>query len=403
MSATVPLRLAGITHASELRAAIESAVVNCLAQAYRHPPALVLAGSLARDEATFLDTGSRWRLLGDAEFLLFCARRRELPAPARLDEISRRAMAWLQARGVDAKIEISACTLRYLRRMPPHQFGFELRRHGRVLLGPPRLLQSIPRFSNRQVPPDDAFRLLCNRLLEWLEHAPVLSSSTPAEPPASYARLKLLLDMATSYLVFLGQYASTYQRRADRLLALDAAAARQAPWDLQRFARLVQAATVWKLSLHRPEEGMPAELPSGRELLHAAHALWRWEAARLLRLAPQTGDAEIMQAWARRQPRSQRCRGWLWTARSGFRSRLRPLPWRHWLRLSWCGSPRACVYRAGLALLFEPPPLSPRRLLELAKLLPLSGAARNRQEISPPELAREVSWNYRLLLAPTRH
>ena len=402
MSFSLPSRLAGITHASDLRAEIEHAVLEILAQAKIHPPALVLTGSLARDEATFLSLGPRWRLLGDAEFMMFSARRRELPSPERLRELARRVTARLAGRGMDAKIEISAATVRYLNRMPPCQFGFELRRHGRVLLGQPRLLQCIPRFSRRQLPADDAYRLLCNRLVELLAYPGLIAGQRAAHPRAAYALLKLQLDMATSYLIFLGEYASTYQRRAERLLHLSTSPGVDAPWDLRDFARRVESATVWKLSLHHLEQ--PAgPMISATELIAAAHRLWRWEACRLLGSSTSAGDGDLLRAWARRNAVPRAWRGWLWVMRSH-----RPVParwhlWLRWLRLSHLGSPRACVYAAALPLLFSSVSLPLDQLETLARWLPQLTDFPGAAAPAPHRLAKEVLWNYHRFLAPTRH
>lgn len=388
-----------LLHASDLRAAIEAAVTAAAAATLGRPPALVLAGSLARDEATFVETATGWRLLGDAEFMLFVPRRRELPLPARLQLCAQLAMARLREQGILAPIEVSACTQRYLTRMAPHQFGYELRRHGRVLVGNPRLLQAIPRFAPWQLPHEDAFRLLCNRLTEMLAFSPAELSGRAGD----YARLKLVLDMATSFLIFHGQYASTYQRRADRLLRLCSSASRpEAPWDLDLFARQVEAATVWKLSLHGISEA-PSPALSASELLMNAEKLWRWEAARLLQLPPQTSVEELLEAWSRRQPRLDCWRGWLWVARSAASPALRLHLWWRWGRLARRGSPRACVYQAALSCLFPPRPLPPGFLNRLAGLLPQPRYAVDPPALSPRRLARDVYWNYRRFLATTRY
>src|SRR5690349_17530925 len=75
--------------------------------------AVVLTGSVARDEGTFVTTGTGSTLLGDAEFFAVFEDGRALPASADLRLVEGRIAQRLQGHGVTARVSVSAVHARY--------------------------------------------------------------------------------------------------------------------------------------------------------------------------------------------------------------------------------------------------------------------------------------------------
>src|SRR4029434_4801626 len=182
---------------------------------------VVVTGSLARDEVTFVEMSTGRRLLGDAEFLLICSDTCALPAEADTIELSRRIEARLLAEHhLTSRIELSAGKAAYLTHLEPHIFALELRECGRVIWGDPTVLSLIPSFDAAAIPLEDAWRLLANRIVEYLAVSAEVVARQPASLNTRYRTVKLYLDMATSLLLFSGRYGTTYRSRSEKLREL---------------------------------------------------------------------------------------------------------------------------------------------------------------------------------------
>lgn len=366
--------------------------------------AVVLTGSLARDEATWRTEGATSRALGDAEFLLVFADGARLPDVRDVQNLARKIEAHLAGLGIVCSITLSPAHATYLRRLRPAIFAYELRTSGQLVWGDPTVLSRIPAFSASDIPLEDAWRLLCNRLVEQIEVAPQMSEpSTGPSEAALYRMVKLNLDMATSFLVFVGGYQPTYRDRAQRLRDLAERNDRtdRYPFRLEPFARIVSACTEWKLE---GGDGSVPEEVSWDGVIERARRLLRWELAQLSGASPELPDHALLRAWLRRQPATERARGWLHVLRKcGWHRSWRC--WPRWARLTRRASPRYLVYSAACRLLFE----LPRGEAEggdweglwedLPVIRPWAGRWRER---SWQDAVTEIAWNYREFLVGTR-
>lgn len=371
--------------------------------------ALVLTGSLARDEGTFVKDDSGCQLLGDAEFLLLLEGRAALPTRGALGALARQAEDSVQRCGLGAKISLTAGRLDYLRKLPPSIFAYELRHCGQTLVGPRETLSLIPDFPRGDIPREDAWRLLANRLVELLEGVDEILEAQPVLSPAlHYRTVKLYLDMATSLLVFVGGYAPTYAERAATLRTL-LASPRPArlPFDFARFAADVIRCTDWKLGA--AEAGDDVSRAFWARAVDYAHALWRWELAHLVECHDPVSNETLMDLRRRGQPFGERLRGWAHVVRQGG-WRDGPSQWPRWARGALRTSPRYAVYAAAAALIFDlRSPHAPavnrgaegRRWCVVGETLPfarhLSGRGTLRRSV-----AADVLLNYHRLLTNTR-
>jgi hypothetical protein len=180
-----------------------------------HYPAalgLVATGSAARGEATVLASvgGDNW--LSDIEMLVVVADACKLPA----ERLALDAVAWsihdaLREEGVTVEVELTPVHASYFSRMRPHIFAHELRAHGLQLFGETDYLGLLPKSLPWDIPDEDAWRLLSNRMVEWL----ALQLAGPEEPLETqfYSLTKQYLDLVTALSLFSGDYAASYEAR----------------------------------------------------------------------------------------------------------------------------------------------------------------------------------------------
>jgi hypothetical protein len=381
--------------------------------------ALILTGSLARNEATFVEKGKEWSLLGDAEFLLAFSDQSSLPSIGNLELLRQKIEHSLSLRGICAPLVLDAVRTRYFRKLKPHIYAYELRKGGQVIWGEPEILSVIRDFSASEIPLEDAWRLLANRMIEYLEMVQQLAGNKRSFSGSMlYRAMKLYLDLATSFLLFTGDYAPTYAQRAENLkiLANTSSSARAFPFDLRAFSDRVTACTRWKLC-PTDSEGMRAALlasgdrsPFWEEAVAYAKSLWRWEVVRLSRASPEASGAELRERWMHLQPLHCRLRGWAYILRrQGLLKSWRH--WSRWTRQAWRASPRYSIYAAASELFFRLHDLlgsNGGRLAEtdcqrLRDWLPV--CLEQEQTARSPDwshLAAEIAWNYHRFVVGTR-
>ncbi len=397
----------------------EEVAAHCSRQWGDQLRAVVLTGSLARNEATFGTEEGHASLLGDAEFLLLFRKGASLPAAPATDALRRAIEGALLDRGLRCVVELSPLRPDFLRRLQPHIFAYELRECGQVVLGDPKILSLIRPFSARDISLEDAWQLLCNRMIEMLEVVSALAGR-PASLPSEvfYRTVKLYLDMATSLLVFAGAYQPTYRRRAGALqqLAQTAGAGQRFPFDLGDFSRNVAACTEWKLSGETPAMQHAVTGDNGRgfklweDAILYAHLLWRWELERMTGMRAQASDRELLKKWTALQPAASRLRGWLYVVRRQEWQRSWR-DWPRWMLHAWQTSPRYSVYAAAGALFFRLPSLiqpEDRRppitadWEALRSMLPVNTEGASSKACSWTELAADIVANYQQFLVGTR-
>ena len=351
---------------------------------------VILTGSLARNEGSFVRGGAGWLALSDADLLFVFSDSGPLPADEEMSAVSQSARDALARQDIECGLSVAAVRPEYLRRLTPTLFAHELRLHGRVVWGNSDILMLIPGFSVRDVPLDDAWRLLANRIVELLEVCCQLTEGPSTLPlEVHYRTHKLYRDIATSFLLFEGIYEPTYSARAASLRKV---ISRGACPDLL-LARLAEHVCA-PLEL----SGTAATIKYWREAIEHARLLWDWELARLA-----GGGSE---GWMTRQPWLDRARGWCHAAREcGPLESARQC--FHWGRLAGRGSPRYCVYTVASQLLFQAPVRlglatendAAPELTPLANLLPIATHAV--RDVTWRGLAADVAMNYRRFVENT--
>lgn len=310
--------------------------------------AVILTGSLARNEATWRQAESGMEFLSDAEFIVIFKENQELPSPELVTLICSAAEEELRNQGVLCKVSFSAAYESYLLELGETVFGYELLNCGEVLDGDPDILRSKTRDTGVQISEEDGWRLLANRTLELLEIVPeLLTAEVRLSEAAQYRLTKLYCDMATSILVFKHQFVSGYRNRADALRSLhEGGLLLDLPFDVEKFVRIVGRCTKYKI--HQLWEGPSPFLmrDSVQEAVAVLRSLWSWELAQMNGVARSSPET-LLRLHMRNQDLRTRLRGWAFAVRRrGALNSLRYC-WR-WLCLMVIASPRYCVYAATL-------------------------------------------------------
>ena len=359
--------------------------------------AIVLTGSMSRREATWKRDGTIWRVLGDATFLVVF----DGPVRLRATELEREIERSLLTRGISCKVVVVGSTAAHLRKMKPHIYAYELRERGIVLWGDKETLRLIPQFTAAEIPKEDGWWFLCNRMIEQLESSAEASRLHANGTAVLYRIAKLYLAMAACYLLAIGQYAPSYRERAARLHELAACGdPPPAPIPLPRFSRFVSHCTA--LKLQGEMVGAPADFPQWRDAVSDAEALWRWTLARILVVSPSLCRRDLLAAMAARQSLFARAKGWVraaYVSPTAFKRQ-----WLRWARLAYSTSPRYLVYGAASELFFaapEPDAITVNDLAEIVTRLPLPGQEADRP-LSWYSVAKLVAHNFHLLLESTR-
>jgi len=390
----------------------EQASRVCEQQFGRGLCALILTGSFARGEGSFIRTNETWQALSDAEFIVVLSDSARLPSATEQREIENSIVHALQAQGINCSLSFGFVYANFLRRLQPSIFAFELRACGQVLSGDASVLSLAPQFGPSEILLEDAWRLLCNRLVECLvvlDHLENQGEAVSAQD--AYRIVKLYLDMCTSLLVFCGAYQPGYALRADVLSKRAQSEPADAPFPLWDFSKRVSAATGFKVSGKSREnlgiasrEGIAAVTA---EAIGYARQLWRWELKKLTTSNDDPDDHQLLKRWMGQQGMAQRLRGWAYVCRKqGWHRSWRE--WGRWSRLLCQASPRYCIYAVASEMCFALPSsrddargLTDSNWQRWCDFLPMRKNMSGQKSLRS-ELMAETLWNYQQFLVETR-
>jgi hypothetical protein len=308
--------------------------------------AVVLTGSLARGEGSLSSDGIPGKLASDAEFVVILHDRAPLPKSSDTTKLSAEIESQLAADGVQCHISLSCVHDDFLRKMRPHIFAYELKTCGKVLFGEQNILSLIPSFAPTDIPFEDGWRLLSNRMIEMAEGLCEAHSlgRGPVPQDVFYHAIKLNLDAATSFLIFAGNYAPSYRQRSRNIsdLAKNSIDAISLSFSLSQVALLTADCTDWKLLRNKALEDA-VDWQWIAIACRNASLLWEWELRKMTKAGGELSRSELCIRLMRQQPFVARIRGWLYVMRrEGWKKTA--TQWPRWLNLARKASPRLWVY-----------------------------------------------------------
>jgi len=301
--------------------------------------AVVLTGSLARNEGSYIVCEGRAVLQSDVEAMVVLHDGAALPSRHSSHALCQLAQSYLADRGVTVEVSFSVVHSTYLLQLPPHIYSYELRACGVVLYGESTILEMIPDYSAAKLSREDAWRLLSNRLIEQLGGG---ESDTAAA--MRYRSVKLCLDLASSLLVFFGRFEAGYR---SRLHCMEEVAltpeAQELLIPVNELMLLVRQCTSAKLT---PE--IAVDLGEGFEgrITRWAWQIWLWQLHRMTDCGDDVDAEQMVRGFGRSQGKKKLLRGWLYAARRvGWLGSA--TYWPKWVRLFVAGlTPRHAIYLA---------------------------------------------------------
>lgn len=359
--------------------------------------AIILTGSMSRGETTLQREGSMWRVLGDATFLVVFDR----PADLNVASLEQAIHDELLIQGVKCKVVVVPSTAANLRVMKPHIYAYELKERGVVVWGDKKALSLIPAFGAADIPKEDGWWLLCNRMIEQIETAASSGTFSDDSTAVRYRIAKLYLAMSACYLLVTGNYEPSYQSRAERLKEIaETEWTAPAPIPLRRFSDVVSRCTDMKLY---GEAGVSLkDFPRWHDAVADAEMIWRWALAEITGLSENIGREQLLGALASQQPMVARAKGWMRAAVS-HRSGSVQESFR-WARFALSSSPRYLVYGSASELFFmsqKPQSADSRQLVPIARQLPISLKG-TKEQLSWNIVAKQVALNFHALLENNR-
>ncbi|MBI2313363.1 MAG: alkaline phosphatase family protein [Betaproteobacteria bacterium] len=179
--------------------------------------AIVLTGGFGRGEGSIALEGGQATPLNDYDVMLISRSKIDRGA---LKQLGQRLARELKIDFVDLGIVDPGS----LGNLTLSQFVFDLKYGSRVLEGDPTILDRIPRFSARGLPPTEATRLLFNRMAGMLYALP--EYALPGSPDSAAGRLlafqlaKMWIAVGDAHLISWGGYDASYLVRRDRFASL---------------------------------------------------------------------------------------------------------------------------------------------------------------------------------------
>jgi len=278
---------------------------------------LILTGSVARGEGTIVpDRELRSRWLSDIEFQVVLDENRSVnvgEVDVALSKLQRTINT--EPRNLSRGISVSFTSILadQIARLRPAIFSREMLEHGKLVWGRPERVP-VPlwwREGEDDIPQLDAFRLLCNRIIQQLDTRFRWQYIDRNSIHATYILSKFWIELATSLSVFIGCYRTSYRERQQAVedyLKKDCDILGTAR---ELFINRLQRSMLVKAGRANPA---PCSADDFRESAQVAALVWKFEVQKMLGQSQPSLDAcaprVIVSALRRLEPYAQRTRDW---------------------------------------------------------------------------------------------
>ena len=324
--------------------------------------AVVLTGSMARGEGSAFFERDRLKSFSDMEMLVVFDDQEDMGLQrTRLKALSQGIRERLKGEGIICEVEYGPAPLRYFRKLKPHIFGIELKRHGKVVWGDKGVLDTIPTMDEKEIPKEDGWYLLSNRIIEQIKALDAFLMRRSFQN-FLFSYSKMIVDLATSILIFTNLYRSSYRERA--VLIEEGVKRIENPSLRKELSKLPETVRFWvdvrsnPLLLTRVITGKCRNdiLVKWLELIPIVKKIWIWE-LNLLLGEEKTLDVErLLERLLLKEPLRRKIKGW---------AKLLLMPELSWdmalskaaLKNLFFGSPRYMTYAGSSLLYFHLPGL----------------------------------------------
>ena len=286
---------------------------------------IILTGSFSREEGSIIKSPDNvFYVLGDVEFMIVLPSKEDFVEKyRRLKEISKHIANDLLERRIHCDVDLTPVTNNYFENVGPVIFNIELKENGKVIYAETDFLEKMPKYKVTDIPKDDAFNLLSNRIIEQLIlYQNLVSTRDVNFLQAAYQLTKLYLDIGGSLLAFSGNYETTYAKRVVKLKGLSEEAIQREQFagiDMDNLYSKIREYTEVKL-YPKYEDFFPSEmnhrqmreylLAKIRAAVHDVRALWMWEIKDRYSLNEATDFHYIIKELKRHEYLSKKLKGW---------------------------------------------------------------------------------------------
>jgi len=320
---------------------------------------IILTGSFSRGEGSIIKTPSNdFYVLGDVEFMIVLSSNKVLAETyIRFSEIAKNISDLLLQKMIHCEVDLGPVSFTYFKNAKPKIFNIELKKNGKTVYGETDYLDQMPLYDVTDIPQEDAFNLLSNRIIEQLILYESLTGMHEINfLQANYQLTKLYLDIGGSLLAFTGNYETTYAKRLEKLKELSISGTSDINIDPVNFKKLyheVENATRWKLLpqyenffLNEPEmSNVDSKTLLINKLglaINDVKILWLWEMKKLYSL----NDSEDLNYTVNKLKRNEcfmkKIKGWAKLMYLHIKYK-KEFSMKRIIRLFFLGSPRSLV------------------------------------------------------------
>jgi predicted AlkP superfamily pyrophosphatase or phosphodiesterase len=194
-----------------------SLIVDQIRETAPDAKAIILTGGFGRGEGSVISTGDSYRPLNDYDFFVAC----DEGLRANLKSLGSSLAVRI---GIDY-VDIGPVHPDWIDKLSLTLFTYDLKYGSKTIWGDESLLESIPLFAPSEIPLEEGYQLLQNRIAGLLLGLNPHMLASPHWTESESAFLihqiaKAAMAIGDFRLLALGDYSTSYQQRLDRILSL---------------------------------------------------------------------------------------------------------------------------------------------------------------------------------------
>jgi len=346
-------------------------VINICDYLFKHYPkeqleAIILTGGMTRGEGS---VARHLKIYSDIDLLIVLKNNyyytravKELPI------LAKRISVELREKELCSHVDYGPLLEEHLRGMTAKMFTVELKEHGKVIWGNENVLENIHDLKTKDIPRDDAINLLFNRMMGQLIFLDDIEKNNQNELEfAVYHNGKIFVDLAGSLLAFIGEYETTYQKRAEKFKKI--IKREDYSWIRERIPNIAEEVDFWTefkidpdLSKIAHKYGYSTDnldlnklgLQIWMELADYVKTLWIWESNQYLKCKWTEDPIILAKNYFKKESIKSKVMEWINFSKHPHLDKNN-FSYKRMIRLLKYGSPLLLAYISGAQIYFNTP------------------------------------------------
>ncbi|MBI4652446.1 nucleotidyltransferase domain-containing protein [Candidatus Desantisbacteria bacterium] len=349
---------------------------------------IILTGSFARGEEVVICFKDNLKFFSDIEFLIIIKDSLDFKyAKNKFKELAKDFTEKSAESGSGIDVTFGVSTIEVLKKMKPRIFTYELKNFGKVLWGNKTILDCIPLNNNRDIPVEDAMRLLFNRMIEQLiNYQNIIKTESFDTESALYQIGKGYLDIAKSFMVFRSMYEKNYLKMSEIINGLTVN-----NLDTKGLSAQVKYWAIFKTSPVELKKTKKEILDEWFRLANYFRQMWLWQSNIYLKQKIWVDNPlRLIKLYFVKEPKMNKFKGWIrffmhpYLKRKDF-SLIRILP------LFVLASPERLIHLSGvMAYLYDD-----NYNNSITEYLPVFSNPQNKTQV---DLKEKVIYNWQLFV-----